>query len=85
MLLRMYIVFDAKAGAYLQPFFERADGAAVRSFKNAVNSEKHAFFQASGDYSLWACGVFDDASGVVEPVSPPRLIVQAADLKDTGV
>jgi len=85
MRLAMFSVYDDKAAAFMPPFFERAEGAAVRAFMSACNDEKHNFFKSSADYSLYIVGSFDDSSGLVSPVSPPRSLARAADMKSTGI
>lgn len=85
MLMLMFSVYDDKAAAFMQPFFERAEGAAVRAFQSACNDEKHNFFKASADYSLYIIGKFDDTTAVVEAVSPPRVLARASDMKTTGI
>jgi len=85
MRLAMFSVYDDKAAAYMPPFFERAEGAAVRAFMSACNDEKHNFFKSSADYSLYILGVFDDATGALVSTSPPRVLARASDMKSTGI
>ena len=61
----MYTVHDAKAEAYLQPFFQQARGAAIRSFTDAVNRPDHSFSQHPEDYTLFECGEFNDQTGII--------------------
>lgn len=65
MRLRAYAVRDAKAEAYLRPFFADTRGVAVRSFSDAVNDGSSPFFAHPEDYSLWELGAFDQESGVL--------------------
>lgn len=83
MVLRMYSVLDMAAGAYLPPFYERADGSAVRAVVTAARDVKHAFGRSPSDYVLFCVGEFDDADGVVHPTMPHRLIGKVVDLVST--
>lgn len=75
MNLKMYTVFDAAVGAYLQPFFARSHGEALRSFQDAVNNDKAPFNIHPHDFSLFYVGGFDDNSGAIEyPTAPERLL-----------
>lgn len=79
MILRIYSVYDGAVQAYMPPFFERANGAALRAFQNAVQDEKHVFSKRPADYQLMILGEFDDATGYVERLGP-ELLARAVDL-----
>lgn len=61
--LRAFSVFDAKAQAFLQPFFFASDGQAVRIFSDCVRDPSHAFGKHPEDYSLFRVGEFDLING----------------------
>lgn len=63
MILHLYSVFDSAVQAYLPPFCERSDAAAVRAFRRACLDPNHAFAVSGKDYSLYYLGDFDDATG----------------------
>lgn len=65
MRLRAYAVRDAKAEAYLRPFFTETRGLAVRSFSDAVNDKSSPFFTHPEDYSLWELGAFEQDTGLL--------------------
>ncbi len=69
MKLRVFSVFDVKAGAYLPPFFMPEQGQAIRVFSDAINGSE-AFAKHPEDYSLFLIGDFDDNSGEISPCSP---------------
>lgn len=64
MILQVYSVMDTKVGAYLQPFFMRTRGEALRSFEQAVSEETSMFSKAKGDFQLWFLGEWNDNTGV---------------------
>jgi hypothetical protein len=74
MIMYAYSVHDKAANAFLPLFFARAKGEAIRSFVSAVSDANHQFAKSKGDYTLYACGSFDDASGVLSPQEPDRVL-----------
>lgn len=67
MKVQAFCVFDAAADLYMEPFFLRSRGEALRSFKDAVNKEGHPFAQHAADYTLFHIGEFDQEKGVMVP------------------
>lgn len=74
MKLQVYTVMDKAVNAFLQPFFCRAKGEAIRSFTDAVNDPKNNFSRHSSDYTLVHLGEFDDASGIFTCHDPVRVV-----------
>lgn len=60
MLHKMYCIFDAKAEAYLQPFFLPNDAVAQRAISDCVRDPQHSFSAHPADYTLFAIGAFSD-------------------------
>jgi len=73
MKLKIFSVFDAPVGAYLQPFFCRSNGEAIRSFQDACNDGKTQFAQHPNDYTLFYLGEWDDTGGVLDTSTPARV------------
>jgi len=79
--MKIYTVHDSKAEAYLQPFFARSNGEAIRSFTQAINTPDHQFAKYSADYTLFEIGEFDDNTGVI--TTPyTRSLGNGVDFKD---
>ncbi len=57
---RIFVIFDAKARAYLPPFFLPEAGQATRAFSDMVNNPEHQFGLHPEDYTLFEIGTFDD-------------------------
>lgn len=74
MITFAFSVHDKAAGAFLPLFFCRSKGEAIRSFSSAVSDEKHQFGMHKGDFTLYACGAFDDVSGLLSPQDPERML-----------
>lgn len=78
--MKVFSVYDVKVGAFLAPFFCRAEGEAVRAFVNAVNAPDHDFMRFPEDYSLFALGEFDEESGMMKLAKAPLQICTALEL-----
>lgn len=74
MITYLFSVRDKAVGAFLQPFFSRSKGEALRSFTEAVNDEKSMFHKHETDYTLFYLGEFDDVSGLFATSEPERLL-----------
>ncbi|QCQ84692.1 nonstructural protein [Blackfly microvirus SF02] len=74
MKLKIYSVLDSAVGAYLQPFFARSEGEAVRMLKLAVNDPASNFNKHAQDYTLAFLGSFDDETGDLENATRSNLL-----------
>lgn len=79
--LKIFGVFDLKAGAYTQMFFSPASGLATRSFETAVNDPQTMPGQFPADFSLRELGEVDDNTGLLSPLPAPQHLVEAIGLK----
>lgn len=73
MVLYVFSVFDAKAEAYLRPFFAETKGLAVRSFRDAANDPTEEMCKHAEDYTLFRIGWFSQVSGTLEACVPESL------------
>lgn len=74
MKLYIYSVYDKAVNAYMQPFYARSAGEAIRSFTELANDPKTNVAKYPSDYTLFALGEFDDNSGAFAGVEPRRLV-----------
>lgn len=81
MILKVFTVRDAKVEAYMQPFFARAKGEALRSFMDTVSKPDHQFSEHPEDFSLYYLGEYDENTGALLPLTEPELMGKAIDLK----
>lgn len=79
MFLKMFTVYDKKAAAYLQPFFMRAEGEAVRAMTQTASNPDSQFAKTPEDYQLCVCAEFDDLTGVVTPL-PLKVLAEVSGL-----
>ena len=73
MKLLAFSVHDAKAEAFVKPFFDVTRGSAIRNFTDAVNEEGSAFHRHGEDYTLFHVGEFDQTMGHFVPMEPVSL------------
>lgn len=73
MKLEIFAIRDAKAEAFLQPFFMQNAGAALRAFGDSVNDEKCPFNKHPEDYAIYSVGSFDDSTGEIVSCQLSRL------------
>lgn len=66
---KVFSVFDAAAGAYLQPFFTPTVGTAIRAIRACLEDSNHPFVRSPGDYTLFEIGEFDDQNGSISVLS----------------
>lgn len=80
----VFSVWDAKAEAYLQPFFARKDAVALRMFRTEVNNPDSDFCRHAEDYVLFRIGSFcQDSAQLVEEKHSP--LGKAIELKEAVV
>lgn len=72
----IYSIRDAHTG-FLSPTFEQNDAVAMRNFSHAVVHGNTVMNSHSADYNLYHVGYFDTDSGLVTPVTPPKLVMSA--------
>ena len=65
MIHKMFTVYDSKAQTYTPPFFDHAEGRALRTFADCCNDYGHQFGKHPEDYTLFDCGIFDDDTGTI--------------------
>lgn len=74
MIYKAFSVRDEAVQAFLQPFFVRQMGEAIRSFSDAVSDANHQFSRHKKDYVLYEVGEFDDVAGRFSTIEPRRVI-----------
>lgn len=75
MRLHIYSIYDAAVGAYMPPFFVRAEREAIRSLESLLASpQPHAFKESPADYQLYHLGMYDDADAQIATNDAPRLV-----------
>lgn len=89
MHLIQFSVHDAKAEAFLPPFFAQTVALAIRMFKQAADDSTHLFSRYAEDYTLFEVGSFNCETAMVTPLPTPKnhglaLIHQSTDLGESS-
>jgi len=58
--MKMFTVYDSKAEAYMQPFFAKSTGEALRSFSDTCQDKNHIFSKHPEDFTLFELGTWDE-------------------------
>lgn len=82
--VKIYSVYDGKAEMYLPPFYQTADGAAIRMFQGAVNDQDHDFCKYAADYTLFAIGEWDEKSGTIFSAQQNLALGNGLTFQDSG-
>lgn len=61
----------------------RAEGEAVRVFKDMISNAETAHSKHPDDYDIYLVGYFDDHDGLIEPVTPPKKLADGKTIKET--
>jgi hypothetical protein len=80
-MLKIYAVMDTKAEAFMNPFYVRTLGEAIRSFTDESNKQESPFFKHPEDFNLFELGDFDQFTGVLQPHKAPKSIGTSASFK----
>jgi len=80
-ILKVFAVHDSKVGAYMQPFFQRSVGEAVRSWETVCNDGKSAMSTFPADFTLFEIGEYDDQSGALTPHTALKSLATGLDAK----
>lgn len=80
MFLKLYSVLDRKAGFFKTPYAARSDGEMTRNLADAMRDPATTIAQYPEDFSLYEIGSFDDTTGLMVAVHPPRHVCDATQL-----
>lgn len=81
MKMFIYAVLDTKVGVFGQPFFQAADGAAIRDFSDAVkdgSNPNNMWHKHPEDFALYKLGEFDNLTGGVVGVTMLECLITAS-------
>lgn len=72
MTMKVFSIYDAKAGVFGRPLCFHNAAVASRWFADQVNKEGNELAAHPEDYHLFALGDFDDAKGYVNNLTAPQ-------------
>lgn len=82
MQMKMFSIYDSKTEAFSRPFVCHTPSEAVRTFSDAVNQGDSPYNRHPADYTLFAIGLWDDASGTLDSCPHVNLGNAVAMLRD---
>lgn len=85
MLLRIFCMYDSKVQAYLQPFFLKHQGEAIRGLMELVNDPKTNLYKYPEDFTLFELGTYEDTKASFTLHNTPLSIGKAIEYKNVDV
>lgn len=86
MKLQMFSIRDRQVGAFMSPFFQQSEGAALRGFADEVNraAPDNILYRHPDDFELFYLGTFNSEDGSFELFEVKRLVVTGSSVKVVG-
>lgn len=84
MILHVMSVHDKAVRAFMQPFYARSIGEAIRSFTELANDPQTNVARHPSDFVLFDLGEFDDNSGLFISREPRRVLGAYEVVKDVA-
>lgn len=75
----IYAVYGETELAYMQPFFVKTKGLAIRAFSDLANDSKTLVGQYPTEFKLFRLAGFCEVTGEIRPLDHPELLGSAAD------
>lgn len=66
--MKIFSLFDSKAGAFTPPFFAASAGVAIRMTINAGSDPNTDLHRHGADFTLMEIGEWDELTGVIMPL-----------------
>lgn len=76
----IYTVFDKKTSSYGNLMLSSHIGEMTRSLERALADAESAIAKWPSDFALCRVGQYDQAKGVITPVTPPEVVLEVAAL-----
>lgn len=61
MMYKVFVIYDSKTEAYLNPFFMPTKGDAIRALTTLVSDVNHNFCKYSEDFTLFEIGSWNNS------------------------
>lgn len=81
MLKRVFAVYDSKVEAYMQPFYARTTGEALRSWEQACNDGNSPMSQHPSDFTLLEIGEYNEKTGQLTGHISLKSVANALEVK----
>lgn len=80
-MLKVFSVYDSKIEAFMQPFFLRTRGEAIRAFTELCSDATSNPGKYPADFTLFELGTFEELSGKFVMHTTPTSLGLALDFK----
>ena len=67
----IFSIFDSATGLYQPPFYDRAEGQAIRNFMQAAEDSNSMLAKHPQDFTLMKLGTFDDTTSKFDLAPTP--------------
>lgn len=78
--MKLFSIFDSKAGAYTNPMVFRSAPEAIRAFGSATSDVNHDFNKYCEDYTLFELGEWDETLAIISMHPTPRPLCKAIEV-----
>ena len=65
MKLKVFSIYDSKTECFMNPWYARTTGEAVRSFEQSIIDPNTSFHKYPDDFTLFDIGSWDDETGEI--------------------
>lgn len=79
--MHIYTIYDSKAETYLNPFYFKNKGEAIRAWTETVNDGKSTMSKYPEDFTLFKIGEFDENKATIEMLEAKESIGTATEYK----
>lgn len=79
--MKVLAVYDSKAEAFHQPFFQRTTGEALRTFEKWANDPQTPINEHPEDFTLFEIADWDDDKGEIQPYEAKKSLGLAMEYK----
>lgn len=80
MITNVFSIFDTKTGLYMQPFYMRTQGEAMRALMSVMQDVNHNFAKYPSDFVLFRLGTYDESSACFEMLNAPHSVCGLIEL-----
>lgn len=88
MVFDLFSVHDVKASIFMSPFVARSSIDACRQIMASFSRPEMLETPVGRypeDFRLYRIGLFDDADGLLKPISPPALVAEVLSLREAAL
>lgn len=83
MIYKIFTIRDQKSG-FLNITLDQNEACAIRNFEHACSKTDSLMFTHASDYDLYEIGEFDTDTGLISPLTIPKIRVSGADYAQKG-